>query len=431
MTAISPNNNVAELSQSKPLSPVLIMVCIYMFLYIERPWESISYLQGIPMERVYAVAMIIVAFMCNRFKVTSSPTNKWIYGFLLLHFILAPFAFKPSASIYQGIEYAKMVVLYLLMLSIADDERALKILVKAFVFSMIIYMLHSLWEYHNGRHFFRMGIHRMLGVGVTYADPNAFSASVLYCLPFVYALLRTETSKWLRLLYYGYFALSVVCVVLTGSRTAAISLLFLILLWCLIQKGKRKVFALVVAVLAICFIWSAMPEEKKERVRTLWDADAGPESAHQSAEGREIGFLVSWKMFKQVPFTGVGAGGENFIGYRMAHRVDEAGQASPTESHVLYGEVLAEFGLGGVICFIGLIVTIWRCCFYARSHLREANIGDSFSSTLGGAIIVSLLLLLLFGFGGHNFYRPLWLWIAAWAGTLFRLTNHMFPQPTQ
>jgi hypothetical protein len=32
--------------------------------------------------------------------------------------------------------------------------------------------------------------------------------------------------------------------------------------------------------------------------------------------------------------------------------------------------------------------------------------------------MASLLLLLLLGLAGHNFYRGLWLWMAAWSGSL-------------
>ncbi|MRR55626.1 MAG: hypothetical protein EG822_14155 [Deltaproteobacteria bacterium] len=409
--------------QPKQISLVLVMVCIYIFLCIERPWESIRYLEGLPLERVYAISMIITAFMCDRFKIVSSPTNKWVYGLLLLHFVLAPFAFNSGYAVDQGFEYAKMIVLYLLMLSVADDEESLNIMVKVFVFSMIIYSLHSIWEYHNGRHEWRMGISRMVGVDRTFSDPNAFGASVVLSLPFVYALLRSEAKSWLRNTYYGYFALAVICVVLTGSRTSFVALIAVILIWILVQKGKRRLIVLVSAILAVGVIWAAMPVEKQNRIRTLWDENAGPENATSSAEGRMIGWKVSWKMFKQVPLTGVGAGGANFIGYRMANNIDEVGQESPTQPHVLYGQVLAEFGVGGALMLVGLVVAILRCCLFSRTSLQALGSTDSFVYSLSGAVIAGLVLLLLFGFGGHNFYRPLWLWLAAWAGGLYKITN--------
>jgi len=407
----------------------LVMVCIYIFLFIERPWESISYLEGIPIERAFAIAMIVVAFIHDKFRIVSSPTNKWVYGLLLLHFILAPFAFNPGDAVEQGIEYAKIVVLYMLMLSVADDETSLKLLVKVFAFSMMFYALHSLWEYHNGRHDYKMGITRMLGVDSTFNDPNSFGASLVLSLPFVYVLMRFESSKWVRSMYYCYIPLVLFCVVQTGSRSAFVSLIFLALLWVAIQQGKRMLMYLALVAMTLALVWNVMPEEKQIRIRTLWDENAGPANAHESAEGRKEGFVVSWKMFRQSPWTGVGAGGKNFIGYRLFNGIDEAGRESATQAHNLYGEVLAEFGVGGALCLIGLIASVLGCCVRARNRLTERGITDSFLASLAGAIAVCLMLLLLLGLGGHNFYRPLWLWLAAWAGVLLALaTNRAISQ---
>ena len=426
-------NNDSSLSKTvKTTSVVLIMVCIYIFLYIERPWETIRYLQNIPIERVYAICMIFIVFLHHKFKIVSSPTNKWVYGLLALHFILSPFAFSPSDAYDQSIEYAKMTVLYLLMLSVADDEESLRMLVKVFVFSMLFYISHSLWEYHNGRHQVRMGISRM--VGADYSDPNGFGASVVLSLPFVYALLRTETKVSHRKWYYLYVILAVVCVVLTGSRSAFVALMFLLMLWIIVQQGKRRIKMLVAATVAVSALWVVMPAEKQERIRTLWDEEAGPENAHGSAKGRLNGWRVSWVMFKQRPFTGVGVGGKNFIGYRVAKSIDQIAHPEedyvPNEqSHVLYGQVLAEQGLFGAMLFVGLVASIVHTAFISRSRVALVPGVNNFSYMLSGAIIVAVLLLLLLGFGGHNFYRPLWLWLAAWSGGIAALVKRQQLQP--
>ncbi len=410
--------------QVAPQSVVLVMVCVYIFLAIERPWESISYLQGIPIERPFAILMIVVAFLAGKFRIVSSPTNKWVYGLMALHFVLAPFAFYPSSAVNQGFEYSKMVLFYLLMLSVADNEESLKLLIKVYVFTMMFYMIHSLWEYHNGSYVWRMGISRMIGVDDTYGDSNTFGASVVFSLPFVYALLRTETITWHRRLYYVYFVIAVVCVVLTGSRSAFVVFLFLNLLWVVSQKGKRKIAILAVAIFAVFFIWTFMPVEKQNRIRTLWDKDAGPKSALTSAEGRLDGLVVSWKMFKQAPFTGVGAGGENFIGYRLANQIDEADHRSASQAHNLYGEVLAEFGVFGVMLFVGLIFSIRKCALFVwRSEAIQVIKKTDFCYWLSCAVIATLLLLLLSGLAGHSFYRPLWLWLAAWSGALLNIVK--------
>ncbi len=403
------------------LSIALLFVCAYIFLVIERPWESIRYLEGIPIERPFAILMILVALATGKLKIVDSPTNKWVFGLLALHFILAPFAFNTGFAVDQGIEYAKMVVLYVLMMAVADDERMLKTLVAVYIGSTFIYMLHSLWEYNNGRHVFRMGIARMIGVDSTLNDPNAFGATAVLSLPFVYVFLRTVVSVKIKLLCYAHVALAILCVVLTGSRTAMIALVFLFSLWVLIQKGQRRVIMVAIFLIVGNLIWMNMPDDKQDRIRTLWDEEAGNASAHESAKGRLVGWEVSWEMFKREPLTGVGAGGRNFIGYRMNNQIDKEGPGSPTQSHVLYGQVLAELGILGAVFFSGLFFSIAQVAIRVRRFSNEFNTNHGYVYHLSGAILFALLLLLLFGLGGHNFYRPLWLWLAAWSGIMLKI----------
>jgi O-antigen ligase len=409
--------------QSVPV--IILMVCGYIFLFIERPWESVAHLQGIQIERWYAVLMLVIGFLSNKIVIAKSPTNKWVYTLLLLHFVLAPFAFSTQFAVDTGIEYGKMVVLYLLMLAVVDSELTLKMLLKAYLVSTYLYALHSLLEYSNGRHEYRMGISRMVGVDQTYADPNAFGATLVLSLPIAYVMARYEGKLWLRRAYYSYFALVALCVILTGSRSSFIAIVLLFLLWGFFRQGKQKLIFIPVMLLSMLVIWNVMPEEKQTRIRSLWDEDAGPSNAHQSSKGRMEGWRVSLKMFEQRPWTGVGAGGDNFVGYRMTHQVDEVAgtETSPTQAHVLFGQVLAEFGVPGALVFAGMVLSIGACCLRARRNLAACGAGGGFLGNLGGAMVTCLLLLLLLGFAGHNFYRPLWLWLAAWSGSLLMLSG--------
>lgn len=403
------------------ISLPLLAVCGYIFLVIERPWESVTFLQGVQLERAYAILLLFIALLRGRLKVVASPTNKWVYGLLALHFVLAPFAYVPGFAVEQGVEYAKMIVLYLLMLAVADDEISLRTLVKAFVFSMFFYVLHSLWEYGNGRHVWRMGISRMVGVDSTLNDPNAFGASVVLSLPFVAVLLKSGAEGLFRKFCYLYCALAVVCVVLTGSRSSFAALFLLVLLWVSSRHGVGRVKLLLVSIPMVLMVWMVMPAEKQDRIRTMWNPEAGPENAQTSAEGRLEGFKVAFKMFKREPLTGVGAGGKNFIMYRMDKHMDEEGHESPTQSHNLYGEVLAELGAPGLLLLLGMAFSTFRCSLFVRRVLASRQGEEGFFAQLALAIMGALVLLLFLGLAGHNFYRPMWLWLAAWAGIMFRI----------
>lgn len=402
-------NLTNENTLSKPLkrlSTVLIMVCIYMFLVIERPWESIRYLEGIKIEFPYALLLIAAAVLHGRFYIKGVRTDKWVFALFGLHFLLAPFAYIPKEAIDTGIDYGKLVVLYILMLSVCDDELDLQALAKAFVISMMIYVLHSFWQYTNGRHVYRMGIVRMIGADYTNNDPNTFGASVVLSFPITWAVMRHEVNKWMKRACIAYLFLGVTCIILTGSRSSLVTLLFLCILYVLSQKSKRRFQLGIILIISTLSLWSVMPENKKERMRTLWDENAGPKNAHESAEGRTKGYKAGLAMFKEHPLTGIGTGRENFLRYRV-DKVDGMRE----QAHNLAGEVLGEMGIFGVITFLGLIVCTIRQFRKAQSKATPGT----FLHMFAGAGFLTVLLLIFFGIGGHNFYRPLWLWLAAFS----------------
>src|SRR5688572_4298238 len=77
------------------------------------------------------------------------------------------------------------------------DTRGLQLLVVAFLGVLALYMLHSLREYVGGRHVFRMGIARLVGVDSSLNDPNSFGGSIVYALPFALYLWEIWRTLWL------------------------------------------------------------------------------------------------------------------------------------------------------------------------------------------------------------------------------------------
>lgn len=395
-----------------------VMLCTYVSLVIWRPWESISYLSGIPVERSFAVLMILVCLSSGKFVIVSSPLNKYVYGLLILHFLLIPFSFNGDATWYESIEYLKVIIVYLLILSVIEGKDNLRVFVQVLVLATLLYSIHSLWEFNNGKYVWRMGIKRMVGASDTYGGPNAFGGTLVLGMPFAYALLRTEISSSFRKLYYLYYAVAVVCIVLTGSRSAMIAFVFLIGLWVFSQSGWKKILYFLFAILMLVTTWHLMPAEKQERIQTLWDEDAGPANAHASTDGRRLGWLASWEMFKKSPLTGVGPGGGNFAEYRETYLDGIYEQA-----HNLLGQVLAGLGIGGFFLFLGLIVSLWRTTSKAKKLIvlmEREKLSSNFLLSLSQSIFACLLLLLLLGLAGHNFYRPHWLWLAGLSGLLLQ-----------
>src|SRR5262245_34369667 len=192
----------------------------YLFLFIHRPFEVWPALGDIHVERLYMGGVLMLACVW--------PGKRWLPNaqhFAYLAFVLAVLlcwvASPWSDAGSQRVEdYLKLVVFYALVVTFIHDERSLRRLVLAFLAVMFLYMLHSLREYIGGRYTYRMGISRMIGVDSTAGDPNSFGASIVFALPCVTVFWRDSPKRWLRAFLIGYVLLSLVCILLTGSRSS-------------------------------------------------------------------------------------------------------------------------------------------------------------------------------------------------------------------
>jgi hypothetical protein len=384
----------------------------YMFLFIERPWEIWPSLGGLHIERVYMLLVLAIFLILPKPPFRWHRQHLWVLLFLLLHFLSSPFAFSPAAALDQGFEYFKVVTFYFLLVWSIRDERAFRKVLFAFIVIMGMYMSHSFLEYLHGRHEWRMGISRMIGVGVYMSDPNAFAASIVFSLPFLRSLARTERNKFYKLGYLAYGLLSAVCIVLTGSRSGFVTLILFLVFesWSFIRKSKRTLTILIVLPIVALLAWQLMPEEKRHRIETIWDSKAGPENAEESAQGRIEGLKAGFRMFLANPLTGVGAGGENFIKYRVAHD-----DGAPFQAHNLPGELLGEMGLFGAMIFLAQILAAWSASNRVAALDRAfPGTAGPFLSSFARAAKTALVLMIFSSIFGHNLYRPLWLWIFAW-----------------
>ena len=367
----------------------------YMFLFIDRPFEVWSWLGDLHLERVYMIiALVTWCILPNkRFLPNIQHVAYAIFVFaVLLAWIASPWNEQGQPVVE---DWLKIVVFYILLTTSIHDERALKTIVIGFVAVMGLYLLHSLREYLGGRHTFRMGIPRMIGVDRTLGDPNSFGASIVFVLPFVRALWKTGIGgRRGKLLLSGFTALCVLCILLSGSRSSFLGLSVWVLLM-LIHARRVWHWLLVAAFAPIVFV--ALPDSLQNRFETIINPAAGPESARESGEGRIDGFFKGLELWASSPLTGIGPGA-----WRPATQ-------SKIESHNLFGQLVGETETLGLVAFTFLLV-----CFVInlRRLRRYSNqrVSCDFLKQVGGAVGTSVVLLLMMGLFGHNLFRFTWLW---------------------
>jgi O-antigen ligase len=370
----------------------------YMFLFIDRPFEVWPWLGDIHIERIYMLLTIVVWSVYPNKRWIPNPQHAAYAGFALA--VVTCWLMSPFSEYGQPIveDWFKVVVFYFLLVTSIHDEDGLRHIAVGFLAVMGLYMLHSFREYLAGRHTYRMGIARMIGVDQTLGDPNSFGASILFALPIVLALWKAGLAGRLgRVLLLGYVGLSTLCVLLTGSRSSLLGLVlwFLIIIWG--TRYRFKAFVAFAAVAPLAFV--ALPESLQTRFETIINPEVGPKNAQESGEGRLIGLTTGFNLWAANPLNGIGPGA-----WRPA-------TGSKVESHNLYGQLVGELGSLGLLAFVALLFCFWfnwRAMRRLRAEFPARQ--DDLVFTLPASVGVAVLLLLFMGNFGHNLFRFTWLW---------------------
>jgi O-antigen ligase len=375
----------------------------YMFLFIDRPFEVWPWLGDLHVERVYMLFTLAVWVVYPRKRFLPNVQHAAYFAFAVA--VLFAWGISPWNAYGQPIveDWLKIVVFYVLLVTCISDEEGLKHIAVGFLTVMGLYLLHSFREYLGGRHTYRMGIARMIGVDTTLGDPNSFGASIIFALPIVVALWKSEIGGRLgRLMMVGYVGLSSLCILLTGSRGSLVGLLvwFAILIW-----GTRYRFAALAAfVVAAPLAFVALPDSLQTRFETIINPDVGPANAKESGEGRIQGLVLGWQQFTNNPLSGIGPGA-----WRPANN-------TKIESHNLYGQLIGETGMLGALSFLAIIACYWKNIRAIRRVRRDMpSCENDLVFTLPASIGVAVFLLLFMGNFGHNLFRFTWLWYGGFA----------------
>jgi O-antigen ligase len=391
-----------------------LLLAGYMFLFIHRPFEVWPILAEVRLERIYMLLTLAVWLgWPQRQSLIPSRLNRafvLLTTAILLSWWLSPYPDKCTVTVEN---YLKVTVFYVLLMTTIRDENQLKRIVAIYLGVVFLYMSHSLWEFLCGRHVYQMGVPRMIGIDKSFSDPNTFAATLCYSLPLVFPFWNRSSDVRSRLPLLAYVGLSLLCILLTGSRTAFV--LVGVLGVVLILKSRRRALWATVVMLAAFITWQRLPDDLRNRFMSLVDSSRAPANAQVSAEGRIEGLVDGIRIWQQRPLLGAGPGAF------MAARGIEL------QAHNLYGQVLGELGSFGAIAFLAVLVGFFGNFLESRRIRKQTAANAScFSVDLSFAVIVSVLLLLVGGLGGHNLYRYTWLWFGAFQSiALYSLRHHL------
>ena len=163
-----------------PTSLAVWMVAAYVVLFLIRPWEVlIPSLQALPVERIYAIAMLVVVLLTGR-GIPRSTQSLTVLLFAAAVGFSTVAAWKSEYAWPELYRYATVVVTYFVMVAACRRMSDLNWLIMTYVATMGVYLGKSLWEYfiHN-RHLFAQDVSRLVGIENTYGEPNSLAMSAV------------------------------------------------------------------------------------------------------------------------------------------------------------------------------------------------------------------------------------------------------------
>lgn len=369
----------------------------YMFLFIHRPFEIWPVLGDLRIERVYMISMLLFWAVWPGKRVV--PNLQHLAYFFFASAVALCWMLSPWMEAGQRIveDWFKVVVFYTLLVTSVSNTAALRGIVFGFLLVMFGYELHSLREFIGGRHVYRMGITRLIGVDTSLGDPNSFGASVVIMLPLIPAFWQLVRSQKSKLFLIALMGLSVLCILLTGSRSSFLGMA----IWggLFVLRSKYRWVAIAVLVFSSPAIFLALPDSLQNRLETIVDSSVGPENARISGEGRVEGLYTGFELLAAYPISGVGPGA-----WRPA-------TGSPIESHNLPGQLVGEMGIAGIFSF-GFVLVMFAVNLRGVNRLARSDPGERYSVEvlISRAVGMGVFLMLVMGLFGHNLYRHNWLW---------------------
>ena len=379
-----------------------------------RPGELYPVFNTLHVERIFAI-LVLLSFAAHRCPISFRAPTKALLAFWGALLLGIPFAFWPGGAFSNWLDFGRIVVYFILIANLVNTPKRFRLFLT--VYSGLIGWLavSSLVLYFQGKSEVRMGIQRAVGLTSNADDANALGLTLVALLPFLFLLVQKEDEpgkyeKWRRGLMIGLAAICLCTIILTGSRSAFFTMLFMGFLFALTRR--RALLYLCLASVLVSAAWFAIPEQYQNRYRTVENLQAD-----ESYQGRVTAWSFAWQLFLHHPITGAGIGMfPQARGVQTGHWLNV---------HSLFFQILSETGLLGAITFgYFLIATYRKNRSLRRKMLKRKNV-PAWLHGFPLACNLSLAALLFAGWGAHSLYRDTWYLLAglsaALSGTLFNL----------
>jgi O-antigen ligase len=343
------------------------------FTVFGLPWESVLVVPGMgTLTRIVGVVAfgLGVLAVIERGQIrTPKSFHAFAVVFLAWGCLSFYWAVDPVGSIPIINRYVQLIALIWLLWEFSNTPARRRGLYQAYVFGAYIAVISTLLNYQEG--VTAVGASRFAASEET--NPNDTALLLVLALPLAWHLALTTKRFWVVWINRLYLPLGLLCVFLTGSRSAlVVGMVALFLIpWTLVQINLRvRVAAVALAVICAVIATAYVPALLWQRLGTT-----GDELTEGTLNNRTVIWKAGLTVYPQHPIIGFG-----ILGYSFATRPL---LGTNRGAHNAYLSVLVEQGLVGLSLFLALLWTVFRAARRSPPEDRKLLLVLFFTIVIG------------------------------------------------
>ena len=314
-------------------------VWLFTFIVYARPYEWSPSLSWLSSSAFWVAISTVVLFLPTQFSVggglIAERESKLILGLVVTGLLSMPMAISPSVAWTQLVDYLKVVVIFIVMVSVVRTVGRLKALLLLILSITVVVSIMAVKDYLTGN-FDLQGVRIEGVIGGMFANPNDLALHLVTMIPITLALAFGSKGLLAKCLYLM-IALSIIAgVIATFSRAGFLGLIVTLgaLTWRLARRNKGLLLA--------CFLGPLL----------LIPLIAGYSSRFTTNEGSAINRMDDLKRSIYVglnhPLAGIGLNN-----YRFYSNNNQA-------SHNAYTQVFSEMGIVALVLYVALLLSPLR-----------------------------------------------------------------------
>jgi len=373
-----------------------------------RPGELYEQIAFLHIERTLAI-LVLISLILKVKKIEWPPVTKTLFFFWFTMFMSIPFSIWPSDALSNVIAFGRLIIYHILVVNLVRTEQRFKGFLLVYTLLIGWVAMSSLIAFSQGIVYHGTeAVERVEATNSFGGNPNSLGTTMVVSMPLV-MLLLTKKSGIGRLISVCVIVLSVATIIFTGSRTAFLALIFLIMIAPLLRK--KGLLYVPVAILLVTMVWVATPQAYKERYLSV-EARAKDDSYQL----RLITWSAGWQMFKDRPITGIGMG--EFGTANGVKYWPDRSHPHWYNAHSLYLQTIAELGIVGAIAFLAFLFQLFKLNGQQQRRLEPHKELPAYMRLFPYACNITIIGLLFEGYAGHDLYRSSWYMMAALSAAL-------------